>query len=115
MSTVPEVFVRWEGFVRWLLPRTMRFPSSLRHSLTSRIENHALSVFEALVDARYGRDRRRALAEAGSGVEKLRLLLRLAHDLRALDDRAFAHACSELDEAGRSIGGWARHAAEARP
>ena len=111
MTNVPVVFARWESFIRWLMERTAGFPKRLRHTLTHRIEARALDVYEQLAVARYAPARRRdALDRVSADVDVLRLLLRLARDLRCLSvgqaDTAFEH----LDEVGRMVGGWRRHA-----
>ena len=46
------------------------------------------------------------LAAANLGVEKLRVLFRLACDLRHLDMRRYEYAARALNEVGRLIGGW---------
>ena len=66
----------------------------------------ALDVLERLVEATYTRDRRRHLAAANLGIEKLRFLCRLAKDLGHLDERRYEHSARSLDETGRLIGGW---------
>lgn len=106
---VPPVFVRWESFLGWLLDETEKFPKSIRFTLTGRIENLAIDVFERFVDVRYGHDRAAVLHRINLDLEKLRLLLRLVHARRHLADRAFAHACEEIDTTGRMVGGWLRH------
>ena len=68
----------------------------------------ALDVLERLVEATYTRDRRRHLDAANLGIEKLRLLFRLAKDLGHLDHRRYEHAARTLDETGRLVGGWRR-------
>lgn len=106
---IPELFGQWERFTAWLFGKTAGFPSRLRHSLTARIEARALDVHEALVGARFNVNRTAALQQINLDLDRLRLLLRLAHDLQALDHRAFQYACAELDSAGRMVGGWLRH------
>lgn len=105
---IPVLFTHWEGFVGWLLDRTEGFPKRLRPTLTHRIENTALDVFDALVDARWNRGRVAALERANADIDRLRLLLRLAAERRALGRRSFQHACEELERAGRMVGGWLR-------
>lgn len=109
MPDVPTVFVHWERFLAWLLDHTEKFPKRLRFTLTNRIDNLALDVFEQLVQARYSRERQAVLERINLELETLRLLLRMAHDRQVLDTRAFAHACEEIDAAGRMVGGWLRH------
>lgn len=103
-ADVPVVFARWERFVAWLLDRTEKFPRRVAFTFRTRIDNLALDVFERLVEARYQRDREPTLRQVNLDIEKLRLLLRLSHDQRILDDKAFAHACGELAVVGRMIG-----------
>lgn len=105
---VPALFAHWEQFVGWLLDRTAKFPKNLRHTLTGRIDNLALDVFERLVEARYTRARLPLLARVNLDLEKLRLLLRLAHDRRVLDTHAFEHAMVAIESAGRQVGGWSK-------
>lgn len=106
----PEAFLHWERFTGWLFDHTVHWPKSVRATLTVRIENLTLDVFERIVEARYDIDRTTALRQASVAVEKIRLLLRLAHARKHLDPMAFAHACAELDTAGRMLGGWRKHA-----
>ena len=111
MSTTvdaPPVIVQWEEFVNWLFTRTTRFPARLRYTLTARIENAALDVYETLMETRYTRQRAELLRRANLGLDRLRLLLRLTRDQQVLDERAFAHACALIDSTGRMVGGWAR-------
>ena len=93
-------------FLLWLLPTIEKFPKSHKFTFGDRIENTALDVLEALIDATYTRDRTQHLRRANLGIEKLRFLLGLAADLRLLDRRRYEHAARTLDETGRLIGGW---------
>lgn len=93
-------------FILWLVPTLDRFPRAQRFLLGDRIQGTALDVLEALVEATYTRRRPRHLARANLGIEKLRFLLRLAHDLRHLDRRRYEFAARRLDETGRKIGAW---------
>jgi len=103
---VIPLFVAWESTVKDLLMRTAKMPKNLRFTLTSRIDNLALDVFERLIEARYSRGNIEALRAANIAIEKLRLLIRLCHELGSMDHRGFEHVMRNLDEAGRMIGGW---------
>jgi len=46
-------------------------------------------------------------------LEKLRVLLRICHDLRYLDGKGYEFASRQINEAGKMIGGW-RKQQEAR-
>ncbi len=93
-------------FLLWLVPTIEGFPRSQKFMLGDRIQSIALAVLEALIEATYSRSRDRQLSEANLGLEKLRVLFRLAKDLRHLDARRYEHAARSLDEVGRMVGGW---------
>ena len=93
-------------FLLWLVPTVEKFPRSQKFLLGDRIQSTALNVMERLIEATYTRERRRSLAEANLGIQKLRVLFRLAKDLRYLDMGRYEHTARALDEIGRLIGGW---------
>ena len=95
-------------FILWLVPAVEGFPRRQKFLLGDRIQTVALEVLEALIEATYTRQRAAHLALANLGVEKLRFLFRLAHDLRYLDPRRYEHAARCLDEVGRKAGAWSK-------
>ena len=95
-------------FVLWLIPAVERFPRNQKFLLGDRIQSTALDVLERLIEATYTRRRSEHLAGANLGLEKLRTLFRLAHDLRVLDLRRYEHAARSIDDTGRRIGAWAK-------
>jgi hypothetical protein len=95
-----------QRFILWLVPTVEKFPRAQKFLLGDRIQAAALDVLEALIEATYTRDRRGHLARANLGLEKLRVLCRLATDLRHLDPRRYEHAARAIDEIGRLVGGW---------
>ena len=106
-GTLPSL-VHWEKTVRDLLMRTQKFPKKIRFTLTTRIDNLALDIYEGLTEARYTRNKVHILKKLNLNMEKLRLLLRLCHDEKYLDRRGFECVARNLEEAGRMIGGWLR-------
>lgn len=105
---VPPVLLKWAEFIRWLLPHTAQFPKHLRFSVAHRLDDKALDIHERLIEARYNWDRDRALRRANIDLDILRMLLRIAYDLKALSPSAFEHACAEVESTGRMVGGWMR-------
>ena len=79
-------------FLLWLVPAVDRLPRKQKFLPGDRIQTTALDVLEALIEATYTRRRAGHLTRANMGVEKLRFLFRLAHDLRHLDRRCYEHA-----------------------
>ncbi len=100
------IFLRWMEFLAWLLPTTEKFPHKVRFTFANRIDNLALDVVEDLVEARYSREKRHSLARANLRLEKLRVLLRLCHQLHHLPHAQHEHAMRTIAEVGKMLGGW---------
>lgn len=108
-KSTPEsliLFERWMDNTKWILERTARFPARLRHTLTSRVENITLEILEGVTTAAYTKNRTAVLAKINDGLNRLRVLMRLSHELRVLSDGQYEEAARRMDEAGRILGGW---------
>ena len=108
-SRVPDrliLFERWMEMTVWMLERTERFPKRLRASLTNRLENTTLEILEAVTTAAYRKDRTAILVAINEGLNRLRVLVRLSHELRLFSDGHYEEAAKRCDEAGRILGGW---------
>lgn len=108
MPDDPKLLLSCFDLCVWLFERTPGFPKRLRQSLTARMEQTALELLEALTGAQYAAQAEEHLQRASLALDRLRLLLRLAHALRALDTRAYEHSAEALTEIGRMLGGWLR-------
>ena len=99
---------RWLEFVKWLVPVVEGWPKKTRFNFGNRVVDLALDMVEDLTEAGYSRERIPILKRCNLRLEKLRLLLRLCHDLQYLAHRQYEHAMRELFQAGKMIGGWRR-------
>ena len=103
----------------WLIPTIEKFPRSQKFLLGDRIQSAALETLDHPIAATFTRARRGHLDAANLGLERLRVLLRLANDLRHMDHRRYEHAARLIDATGRLVGGWRktqqRHDEEAPP
>jgi len=108
------IFVRTYDFVLWLLPHTARWPKHLRHSLTERLEGTLLDFQREILRANRlrGEARLAALDEADGLLDAVRMLVRLATDLRCFSTRQYEFAAEKTVEIGRLLGAW-RKATEA--
>ena len=95
-SQLPLI-VHWESVVHDVLGRTAKFPKHVRFTLSGRIDNFVLDIYEALVEARFTRDKAPILRRANLLLEKLRLLLRICRDERHLDRKGFEHVARQLE------------------
>jgi hypothetical protein len=62
--------------------------------------------------AAYRKDRTGTLTAINDGLNRLRVLVRLSHELRLLSDGQYEEAARRMDEAGRILGGWTKANAE---
>lgn len=113
------LFEKWIDTTKWLMGLTERFPKRLRHSLTDRIDLMAVGILEDVTSAAYRKDPRPDLGNANDKLNRLRVLLRLAHEMTVLSHDHYRQAAERLAEAGRLLGGWLRkgnrHEVDAAP
>lgn len=107
-ASPPVVVERAYALALWTVRKVEGFPRSHRYDLGGRIVGSALDLLTALVDAAYSRDKVGPLDQAGRQVNRLRLLYRLAKDLRLVSVDSYSFAAESLEEVGRMVGGWAR-------
>jgi len=107
------LFEKWMATTQWLLLKTQRFPQSMRHTLSHRIDNLALGILEDLTTAAYSKEPRRHLTTANDRLNRLRVLLRLAQEMKVLSQAQYLDGTAQLAEAGRLLGGWLRPLARA--
>lgn len=86
-------------FLLWLGPTVENFPRDQKFILGDRMQNTALDVLEALIEATYTRERRASLARANLGLEKLRFFFRIAVERQHIDKRRYEFAARAIDEA----------------
>ncbi len=103
-----RLFEEWMETTRWLMERTARFPKRLRHSLTERIENLALGILEDVTSAAYCSSKMGKLRSADDRLNRLRVMVRLGHEMKLLSHRQYEEAAERLDNAGRLLGAWIR-------
>ena len=111
----PPLFVLWYDFAKWLFGKTEKFPKKVRFTFSSRIDALALDVVEGIVTARYAKQKSDRLRQVDIDMEKLRILLRMCHDLGYLDHKGYEFAARKLSEAGRMVGGWRKQQEGTKP
>ena len=103
------LFVKTYDFLLWLIPLALKFPKSQRFLLAERLSGMALEfydqILEAVTEPEHQAER---LNAADRLLTKIRLYVRLSHDLGCISTGQLEHAARRLDEIGRLIGGWKR-------
>jgi hypothetical protein len=100
------IFARTYDLLLWLIPQTLKFPRVHRFVLAERVQCTALDLQEHLLDATVGSRTAIALERADVTLAKLRLYLRLCHDLELLNVGQYEHVSRMVAEIGRLLGGW---------
>jgi hypothetical protein len=103
------IFVKTYDFLLWLIPLTLKFPKSQRFLLAERLSKMALDFYDTILEAVMEPERQdERLDEADKLLTKIRLYVRLSHDLKCISLGQLEHAARLMDEIGRLIGGWKR-------
>lgn len=110
------IFVKTYDLLKWLLPHTTKFPKSQRFLMAKRLEDAALGFYEAILRCgKLAGSRPVLLKEADIELEKLRLYLRLAQDLKLLSFNQYEYAARLVSEIGKLLGAWIQKTEEGRP
>ena len=102
-------------FVLWLIPTVEQFPRAQKFLLGDRLQTTALDVLDGLIEATYSREAGPILRRVNLLLEKLRVLFRLAKDLKYVDLRRYEFVARAVDEIGRLVGGWLKAGTTPRP
>lgn len=106
---LPVILKLYELIV-WTTNHTCCFPRHHRYSLGLRIEATLFDMLDTLIEARYTQDKIKLLDKANILLERYRFQMRLAKDLKALALNSFEFQAKAVEEIGRMIGGWRKHA-----
>ena len=106
VDNTPKVVEDCHDLLAWIIPHLERFPRTRRFTLGERIETGLLEVLEACVSAAYAKDKRPWLEQANRRLNVVRHLWRLAHELRDVAPRQYAHGSQKIVEIGAQLGGW---------
>jgi hypothetical protein len=79
--------------------------------LGQQLDNLTLGFLELLLRAsREQSEKSNLLAKADSKLETIKIFLRLAKDTQSLDTQKYIHLEGYLQEIGKMLGGWLKHA-----
>lgn len=100
------IFARTYDFIKWLIPLTVQFPRQQRFVMATAMQQAALSLQERLIEAVRLSNSAERLQAADVELDKLRIYLRLSHDLGYISLGQQRHAGQMLAEIGRLLGSW---------
>ncbi len=100
------IFVKWLEFLKWFLPTLEKFPKKFRFTLSTRMENLSLELVELLIEAKYSKEKGVFLRKANLNLEKIRILMRISHELKIMPTKSYHFASKQINEVGTMLGGW---------
>lgn len=89
----------------------LKFPKHERYSLGEKLENGIIETMELIIlgniQSRNFKDA--YLFKANAKIEILKLLYRLAFDIKILEDKDYLKTEAHLQEIGKMLGGWIKY------
>ncbi|MFA6146385.1 MAG: diversity-generating retroelement protein Avd [Patescibacteria group bacterium] len=83
------------------------FPKKDKYTLGQKIDNTALEILEAITLAGISSQNKLNLLEkASQKLDLLKILIRLADDLKILDNKKYLEIQQKIQEIGKMLGGW---------
>lgn len=83
-------------------------PKQDRHALWQRCEEAVVNILESIlrVSGTPKQEKHSLLQNISTQINCLRVFIRLAKDVKAIDEKKYVRLESIIDEIGRMIGGW---------
>ncbi len=100
------VIIKAYDLVREITHRAAKFPRDHKFVLGDRMLNTCWDVFEALINARYLKDKRSELSRANLALERLRFQVRYCYDEKLMSEKQYAFVSRLIYETGSMTGGW---------
>ncbi len=104
--SLPKAVQDCHNLLIWLIPLLDNFPRNRRFTLGERLESGLIEILELLVEAAYAKTKQDILMRANRRLAVVRHLWRMAHELRTIPTKRYAHGAKLLEDLGKQIGGW---------
>ncbi len=92
-------------FLLYIYPIIGRYPKYEKFTLQTQTKNCIVDLERTIIKANKSHVKKSHLYEADALLEELRMLIRLAHDLRYIPPRQFETICKKISEIGALLGG----------
>ncbi len=102
------IFQKAYDFTLWLYPIINRIPQSHRLVLGREMEERAISMVIAVIEAnkKGGEERNAFQKNVSDDLDVIRILLRLAKDMRFVSIKQYASGADKINEIGRMLTSW---------
>ena len=87
------------------------FPKHEKYTLGQKINNLILKILESLLKTAYlpKQEKLTPLKESSAEINLLKILVRLANEIKALDNKKYILLQEKLQEIGKMVGGWIKY------
>lgn len=108
MATSEAIMTKTYQFLLFMLPLLAKLPRDQKFLVADRYETRVLDLLDLYVRAYYSSKENKSplLRDANIGLEQLRYLTRLLHDMRFINHEKYGAVSGHLDEIGKMTGGW---------
>lgn len=96
-------------FLLYIYPIIGRYPKFEKFTLQTQTKNCIVDIQRKIIRANKSSTKKSHLYEADTLLEELKMLIRLAHDLRYIPPRQYENISNKISEIGRLLGGMIRH------
>src|SRR3989344_7638265 len=102
------IFQKIYDFYKLLYHYLKLFPQKDRYTLGLKIDNLSLEIFESVITAAISSKEKKFpyIEKSIISINLLKILIRLAKDIQALDPKKYLKLEQDLQEIGRMLGGW---------
>ena len=108
----PVALTRAFDLAREMTRRTRKLPRDLRPVLGDRMLTTTYDILDAMITARYSRNKKGVLEQANLLLARLRFQIRLCVEEKLLSLRQYEYLAGMVEEVGRMAGGWRKSLAE---
>lgn len=104
------IFQKIYDFVLWLYPVVNRIPKSHRLVLGRHLEEESVLILVLVIKAnkKEGQERVVLQEKISDGLDSLRILIRLAKDLKFMSVKQYISGAEKINEIGRMLAGWVK-------
>ena len=87
---------------------SQKFPKKDRYTIAQKAESNILETLELLflANSKTTKSRLLILNKVDVKLKILKVLIRLAYDIKAIDQKTYIRLQAQLQEIGRMLGGW---------
>lgn len=100
-----QIFQKMYDFMLWLYPAIKKFPKNEKYIMGERIEKTALNVMDGIITSNCEFNKKETLRRTNVELEKLRIFIRLAKDLKLMNFKKYELASRQINEIGKLLGG----------